>query len=477
MGKFNDYVDAINQQSRLLRNNLTKVSGVDCTNMSIGNCATIVNRYIPDNLENDRYIRPDWYPNIKEILNSSPIIEKDSVKYYPAYIILLYNYENITPFHKTGSGVSAYMGTGGDAVLCSDSCDNDIKNANEISLEVGTTINHAWDVSKDIGNNNSNYKVRWAIIYIKKPSTAINVYLESSSYIEMVSGNMTFGSSSFATSTSGTYITANSIKFIEMQHTTTCTSISQSALNNYRNLEEIIFPESLTSSSGLNNCYNLKRLHFPKNVRSVGGCQNLHSLRTVIIENEHCSIVSNVTFSSCAFATFIFPPNLTSITIDVNMGALRSCSNLETLILPLNLTKLVNSSGSPNAGLCYCCPKLAYVKIPSTVTTMSNFGTKTFSHVRYFELWDDFNINGTGFEGIVPKSSQWLKDLCVWLKDRTGEDANTMTLGSKNLTNAQNIWLTFNPNDKRDITWVAAGTEGAINIVQFITEQLNWTLS
>ena len=52
-----------------------------------------------------------------------------------------------------------------------------------------------------------------------------------------------------------------------------------------------------------------------------------------------------------------------------------------------------------------------------------------------------------------------------------------MIIGSTNIATAQNIWLTFNPNDKRDITWVAAGTEGAINIVQFITEQLNWTLS
>ena len=113
----------------------------------------------------------------------------------------------------------------------------------------------------------------------------------------------------------------------------------------------------------------------------------------------------------------------------------------------------------------------------------------TLAHTEYIELFKDFNISNINFTSYTPagidysntayiiKHINWYKNLCIWLKDRTGEDANTMILGPKGLGIAQNIWLTFNPNDKRDITWVEAGTEGAINIVQFITEQLNWTLS
>ena len=122
---------------------------------------------------------------------------------------------------------------------------------------------------------------------------------------------------------------------------------------------------------------------------------------------------------------------------------------------------------------------LKHVKIPSTLTTWSNSSTATLPYVYYVELFNDFDISGVNLSGKCQKTIQWLKDLCIWLKDRTGDTANTMIIGTDNLTNANNIYLTFNPNDKRDITFdgVTAETEGAMSITEFITTQLNWTLS
>ena len=115
------------------------------------------------------------------------------------------------------------------------------------------------------------------------------------------------------------------------------------------------------------------------------------------------------------------------------------------------------------------------IKLPSSLIEFD----VDFYRCTYIELFNDFNITGVNFTGQINKEFRWLRDLCIWLKDRTGEEAGTMIIGGNNINNASNIYLTFNPNDKRDITFdgVTAETEGAVSITDFITNQLNWTLS
>ena len=123
--------------------------------------------------------------------------------------------------------------------------------------------------------------------------------------------------------------------------------------------------------------------------------------------------------------------------------------------------------------------KLKFVKLPSTLKSIKMNSVSFFPYVEYFEMFNDFDISGLHFQGRTTKQAKWFKDLCVWLKDKTGDTANTMIIGTNNLTIANNIYLTFNPNNKRDITFdgVTAETEGAMSVVEFITENLNWTLS
>ena len=68
---------------------------------------------------------------------------------------------------------------------------------------------------------------------------------------------------------------------------------------------------------------------------------------------------------------------------------------------------------------------LDYLKIPSNIISISDsYGV--LSMIRYVELYDNFDISGMKFYqtgstySTLCKPLQWLKDLCGWLKDRTG---------------------------------------------------------
>ena len=254
MGKFSDYVENINIQTNILRENLTNATGVDCSKKSIGMCADVVADYVPD-LEKEEvyYDRPSWYPDIKTILNSAPEIEKDGIAYVPAYIMLLNNLSMETPFYNanstTASAINYQRSTGGEAVLCSDKCNNDIANANADALEVGTTILHTWDTSKDIVDPSGKdlNKVRWAIIYKNKSknNSGFNIYVGGwNDCIEIITGNTTL---------SGSFIIGNNVKinnsveYIELQKTTKLNSAigGQNVLSYMRRLKVLIFEEGI----------------------------------------------------------------------------------------------------------------------------------------------------------------------------------------------------------------------------------------
>ena len=200
MGKFSDYVENINAQTEILRNVTTDLSGLDASKESIGNCANMISEYVD---KEDVEVLPAWYPDVKSILNSAPNIEKNGKTYYPGYILLLKDLEFSTPFYKTNSSTSTainyYRATGGDAVLCSDRCNNDITNASADNLEVGETILHTWDTSKDIADSSGKdlYKVRWAIVYLLNKSTTPTIHIQNTPTLVFISGDMNIDYNSF----------------------------------------------------------------------------------------------------------------------------------------------------------------------------------------------------------------------------------------------------------------------------------------
>lgn len=460
MGKFSNYIDNINQQMGILRENLSKVSKLDCSKNSIADCAEIVEDYInPEDRRYGLYITPDWYPDIENIIYKAPNITKDGKIYYPSYIVLTDNSEDVTPFYRNGAPASDYRSTGGEAVLCSDKCDN-ILNVNSDMLEVGNNIEHIWDKSKDIfdPSQKTNYGVRWYITYTTSTSTTSGGNIRDKADITKIEQVIHQYTSGYYTTASGTQEYSPSLKKLTYtsNYTFNPSSSYTPASLTFRGLLKLVFKTSnalktqklyysnevdfdYSNESSLSYQYPRKYIKFPNNIKNLSDI-NIANNSSIVIPNTVETMTNCFTNSSNTSREIILPEGLLSIS-----GGLTSLYYLD------------------------------YIKIPSTLQTWINTSSNTLSYTFYVELYEDFNISNVTLSG--NKSIYWLKDLCKWLKDRTNEEANILIIGSTNINKAQNIWLTFNPNNKRDITWVAAGTEGAINIVQFITEQLNWTLS
>lgn len=504
MGKFSDYVGSINEQTNILRENLTNATGVDCSKKSIGACADVVADYVPD-LEKEEvyYDRPSWYPDIKTILNSAPEITVEGTTYYPAYIMLFNNFNSTTPFYKsdssTSSAVNYNRGTRGNAVLCSDKCNNNINNASADNLEIGTEIIHTWDTSKDIEDpiGEDKYKVRWSIVYCIKEVNAQNPTVNGyQDCLELIIGpNMRYGNYAFYGNSGNRN---NSIRYIEVlenanweEISATSTSLSLQYMSRLKELIINCNMKTIDKGPG-SNCGELQYIHLPDSVSKISNTFSIPTLKRIDLPSQ-CIYASTTAFMSSVknLKKLHIPKNFTQIFAGLadcyNLESLifsegsnfssaasssfiTNCVNLKTLILPADVTVLNIPSWFSYSY------NLKYVKIPSSVTSLK-IVSNTFGYTKYIELFNDFNISAVNFTGQIPKDLNWLCDLCIWLKDRTGDTANTMIIGSKNLQNAQNLWLTFNPDNKRDITWVDAGTEGAINIVDFITSELNWSLS
>lgn len=505
MSKFSGYVDSLKQQTDLLRDNLTAASGIDCSKMNIGNCAQIIQQHITEPVEQEGYVRPSWYPNIKEILASAPEVEKDGVVYYPCYIMLCNTTENIQTFYRNYSSSSVainyYDATGCDAILFSDNCDNDVSKADAQTLEVGTIIQHKWDVDKDIVNDiDHSQKVRWLIGYGISSTyngALYNMRINNNQYcIELVFGPVkmfsNFLSSPMFSGDDTIYNTV--LKYIDAGDIVGKTNPSAMCAGLIA-LEEMGLPEiDLTNSNkyyhNLRYCYNLKKLtskygewslpmgHSTLRDSAITHANidgsvtryndycfaDCHNLKSVSIPAGVTTIGSYFCYNCEKLDALVIPDTVTNI----NGNLCSRCYNLTTLILPQNLETL--------GDYCLYRTPIARVDLPSSLKTLTT-SANAFTNTQYVGLWNDFNMSGTNFKGAIVKSEQWFKDLCVWLMDRTGLTANSMIIGARNIAKAQTMWLTFNPDDKRDITWVDEGTEGAINIVQFITEQLNWTLS
>ena len=91
-------------------------------------------------------------------------------------------------------------------------------------------------------------------------------------------------------------------------------------------------------------------------------------------------------------------------------------------------------------------------------------------------MYDDFDISGWRLSNCY-FSIECLKGICGWLKDKTGETANTMILGEQNINNLSNIYCVYDSETKQITDWVDSGTDSAISGLEYITTVKNWTIS
>lgn len=471
MGQFSSYVDNLNQQTKTLRNNLTKASGVNCTNYSIAECAHVISQCISEIPDiTTGYIRPSWFPDIEKILKDAPTLTVDNKIYYPAYACIVKNTEDTTPFYKNYTNTkTVYLpdhsycrGTGGNAVVCSDSCDNNPANISINTLQIGDKILHTWDKSKDITRPGYDYGIRWYVVYATSSGTIKDS--ADNTKIECAIGGHCYG---YRSSGSGGDYQCSTLKYLVYTEDFVCTQATS-----YRNaylygLQTLVikspyfYDSQSISSSSCTDTFIIDTGSLPVKIAT-------HAKHIYIKGNP-----SAITYLAANTCKDLFIPNSVKSISNFN-----NAYKAESIHLPDYLESM---SGSPLYTDC-----LDYIKIPNTLLSWTGTaqGWSTFEeragtlkNTTYIELFNNFDITGLDLYGHTPKAIRWFKDLCVWLKDRSALTPNTLTIGPSNLNTASNIWLIFNPNDKRDITWVDAGTDGAINIVTYITEQLNWTLS
>lgn len=532
-----EQVESLKQQTDLLRESAGKLVGQDLTNYNIGNIASAIDGVTPEPQEEEGYVRPSWYPNVEEILNNAPVIVKDGVTYTPCVGALYLANEVTTAFYKVGTtssstttAVNYYNCTGCDAYIFGDVVQNNIANANETTLEVGTTISHKWNEAFNITNpdtlDTTGDAVRWAIWYSSNTSAVVTPYINGNwSLVELFIKNLVFNSNSFMAASN--LPPRCPIKYLKIFNSAKWEpymsngSYSSSVFSKLPHIKEIVmdcdlaFNQTYSSSQGyqFGYLYNLKKIEFNGGVKGtpqssfLSGCNSLSSIKlpygikslpsNFLMGSKIKSLIvpdtvketkdSVLSSSNVEHIVFTFPLE--------KVGSLVSLDNLKEIIIPDSVTqtgtisigrsvqKFVIGSGLTSLTLSVSSyTTLDYLKIPSNIVSISdNYGV--LSMIKYVELYENFDISGMRFfQGSTSYSTlckplQWLKDLCGWLKDRTGETANTMVLGTANLANANQIFLTFDPNNKRNITWVDEGTEGAISITDFITNQLNWTLS
>lgn len=529
-----EQVESLKQQTDLLRASAGKLVGQDLTNYNIGNIASAIDGVTPEPEQEEGYVRPSWYPNVEEILNNAPEIVKDGKTYTPCVGALYLANEVTTAFYKGGStspatAVNYYNSTGCDAYIFGDVVQNDIANANETTLEVGTTISHKWNEAFNITNpdplDTTGDAVRWAIWYSSNTSAVVTPYINGNwSLVELFIKNLVFNSESFNT-TSG-LIPKCPIKYLKIFNSAKwqsyMTNMSDNGVfNRLPLIEEIIMDCELAFTPNYNtsygcqfyNLYNLKKIEFNGGVKGtpqynfLANCYSLSSIKLPqginsipysflsssqiksIVVPDTVKEINDYLLSRSNVEHIIFNSSLEKIGILSNLDNLKeiiipdSVAQTGTITIGKSVKKFVIGSGLTSLSLK---PSqyitLDYLKIPSNIVSISD-SNGVLSMIKNVELYDNFDISGMKFYqssstySTLCKPLQWLKDLCGWLKDRTGETANTMVLGTENLANANQIFLTFDPNNKRNITWVDEGTEGAISITEFITNQLNWTLS
>lgn len=392
------------------------------------------------------WVRPsDWW-DTKSILENAQNIEQDGVIYHPAYIMLIYNYDSTTTLEKNTSN----MKTQGDAYIFSDEPD---------TLCVGGDQTHTWDVSKDKPCS-LGYKTRYIIVYMIETTNVQSVSLPSFKVVELIFGNMKFN----AQFSIGIYLRAN--KYIQ----------------NIEGLDN--FQYYYYYNYSMDSLINLK--HFKMNVTFIEQTPGFLENATTLIEVQLPALTENkysIDFKSIAMKKIVIPnliktggipfgntymvsaslPNLETSTgticesckslINIYIPKLRTtsglcngCYSIKTLSAPM-LETVTNS-------ICTNCYNLETISLPALKELQGNVCQYCYS-LTEFTFPNTFVSLGKAnqFQGCInlntinlitnwrwslnvkdcPLTHECIIDMFNKLKDLTGADSLTLTIGANNL--------------------------------------------
>ena len=393
------------------------------------------------------WVRPsDWW-DTKSILENAQDIEQDGVIYHPAYIMLIYNYDSTTTLEKNTSN----MKTQGDAYVFSDEPNN---------LYVGGDQTHTWDTSKDKPCS-LGYKTRYIIVYMIETTNVQSVSLPSFKIIELIFGNMKF-KAQFST---GMYLLDNKyIQNIEgldnfqyhYQYNNSMSSLTNlkhfkmnvtfieqnsGFLDNATTLIEVQLPALTENRYPLSfKSIAMKKIAIPNLIKTGGipfGNEHMVSASLPNLETstgaicQDCKSLINIYIpklrttsslcSNCYSIKTLSAPMLETVTSNI----CPYCYNLETVSLPV----LKELRGSDSFINCYSLTEFTF---PNTFMFLSN----ATQFIRCFNLNTINLITNWRWSLNVkdcPLTHECIIDMFNKLKDLTGENSLTLTIGADNL--------------------------------------------
>ena len=512
----------IQQAEKIMDENLYATKGVDTSGMTLMEKANAI--LSPDNTNKQGYIRPSWYPDADTIMVNAPEILHEGYMYYPfALFIIREPYDTLD--YSNYSFLTTSGGTMG--VVFSDTINDDDYGFQKSTDSTYLKFYHKFDTTKDIVNpSDNNERVRWFIVYQRiNGYNSLSLGSDNSPFI-VIEELYVFSSPNFTTTQTSNaninIINCYELKYLCFKDTIkfncslNMSGSTELPINTRQLIQQIDIDTDMlsnistttSSNSNINSPYNqsykLKAINIkdtiPEKSITVSG-KGLYSgispisYGNIIIPKQlvasessssqylfnasNCETVSNLSNYLSGLnqlnGAFQYAIQLKSIEIPSGILSLinsfQYCCSLENVSLPAGLTSISGSFTS--------CFSLRKINLPSTLTT--SITSNQLSWCTYIGLFNDFDINNCAFyyasQEEITKEEQWFKDLCVWLKDRTGVSANRMTLGQKNIAKMQKLYLTYNTQDKNDITWVDEGTADAITCLEYITNVKNWTIS
>ena len=350
----------------------------------------------------------DWW-DTETILKNAQDIEQDGVTYHPTYIMLLPNTDISTTMSKAASGNASR----GDAFIFSDEPDN---------LYVGGDQTHTWNVSKDKPCS-LGYKTRYVIVYMINAELNANIDFKSNvKVMEMIVDKLTVPTSS------NKQIIIQSNKYIlnfKCTENTNIITISGSAFSSCSSLTSINLPllTTISGSNVFNDCPSLTSINLPAltTISGSGIFQYCYSLTNINLP-ALTTISGNNTFSSCYSLTNI---NLPSLTIISGSNVFNDCPSLTSI----NLPALTTISGSGIFQSCYSLISFLFYNTFSTLTKSQQFTEcVNLKDLQLVTNWRwSLNVKDTDL------THECIIDMFNKLKDLTGENSLTLTIGANNL--------------------------------------------
>lgn len=444
----------------------------------------IANLFLRQNNDSTLSALPDWerpsdWWDTKTILaNAEP---RDGL--YPAYIVLIDDYEDTTSFSKA---TIAHQKLQHDGILTSDG-----------AWYTDADFTHTWDKTKDEACS-LGYKTRYFIVYVTDAkahdTTSIKPELAYFRCLEVIWGNVNKIDVTFSTSTNSSNFTYGNVYLLNFETLNTCLAVNISSsytfsdcinlrnvylptldrmstgsnhfshcdklkkleipeletLNtqnriayNSNSLEEIRFPKLKTASSSWclpSGCYNLKKVYMPELETCSGAVlENCYSLKEIYIPKlrsagsmlydcytlevlEAPLLESASIGSACYSLKEVYLPNL-----KILKGGFSNTHCLSEVELP-SLTTINGSIFSSSA--------IEEFTFPETLTTFSGV-SNSFSNcpnLRKLNLFEGWKFSGLNLTSCRSLEKESIVDMLNKLADVTAESGTyTLTLGATNL--------------------------------------------